>query len=244
MKISCIIPARYKSTRFPGKPLVEINGIPMIVRVANLCSKVIDKNQIFIATDSKKISNTVEEYGYNPIFTSENCLTGTDRVAEASQTLDTDLILNVQGDEPLINPDDILKIIEKKKANIDKVICGCSKISKAENPNDENIPKIIFNDSKKLIYASRSSIPGYKNKELKPSDIYKQVCIYAFTKEQLKIFYEFGKKSYLESVEDIEILRFFETNIEVTMCELGKGSLAVDVPADVAKVEEALSKIE
>ena len=216
----------------------------MVVRVADLCSQVIDKEQIFIATDSEKISNSVAKYSYKTILTSEKCLTGTDRVAEASQNLDTDIILNVQGDEPLINPDDILKIIEKKKLNIEKVICGYSKISKAENPNDVNIPKIIFNNSNKLIYASRSAIPGFKNKKLKPLDIYKQVCIYAFTKEQLKIFYEFGKKSYLESIEDIEILRFFETDIQVMMCELGEGSIAVDIPADVAKVEKALLQIE
>ena len=189
----------------------------MIIRVVQICSEVIKKDEIYVATDSKKISNVVEKYGYKTILTSEDCLTGTDRVAEASLKLEADIILNVQGDEPLLNPNDISKVIDKKKKNMDRVICGYSKISEFEDPNDVNIPKIIFNDSEKLIYA--------------------------FSKKQLKKFYELKKKSTLEEVEDIEILRFFETDIEVMMCKLNEGSLAVDVPEDVAKIEKALSKI-
>ena len=215
----------------------------MIIRVVQICSEVIKKNEIYVATDSKKISNVVEKYGYKTILTSEDCLTGTDRVAEASLKLEADIILNVQGDEPLLNPNDISKVIDKKKKNMDRVICGYSKISEFEDPNDVNIPKIIFNDSEKLIYASRNAIPGHKSLDKKPLEYYKQVCIYAFSKKQLKKFYELKKKSTLEEVEDIEILRFFETDIEVMMCKLNEGSLAVDVPEDVAKIEKALSKI-
>ena len=215
----------------------------MIIRVVQICSEVIKKDEIYVATDSKKISNVVEKYGYKTILTSEDCLTGTDRVAEASLKLEADIILNVQGDEPLLNPNDISKVIDKKKKNMDRVICGYSKISEFEDPNDVNIPKIIFNDSEKLIYASRNAIPGHKSLDKKPIEYYKQVCIYAFSKKQLKKFYELKKKSTLEEVEDIEILRFFETDIEVMMCKLNEGSLAVDVPEDVAKIEKALSKI-
>ncbi len=213
----------------------------MIIRVAKICSEVISKNHIYVATDSKIISDVVEENGYKTIFTSEDCLTGTDRVAEASKELDADIILNVQGDEPLLNPNDILKVIKKKKKNMNEVICGYAKISESEDPKDVNIPKIIFNDSGKLIYASRSAIPGCKSNASKPQEYYKQVCIYAFSKEQLSDFYELKQKSSLETVEDIEILRFFETNTKVVMCKLSEGSLAVDVPEDVAKVEKALS---
>ena len=112
----------------------------MIIRVAKICSKVIKKNQIYVATDSKKISNVVEEHGFRTILTSEDCLTGTDRVAEASQKLEADIILNVQGDEPLLNPNDIQKVIDKK-INMDRVICGYSKISESEDQNDVNIQK-------------------------------------------------------------------------------------------------------
>ena len=110
-----IIPARYKSTRFPGKPLALIKKIPMIVRVLNICSKVLPKKKIFVATDDIKIFNVVKNSGYNALITSKKHKTGTDRVAEAAKKIKAKIYINVQGDEPLINPRDIKKIIEVKK---------------------------------------------------------------------------------------------------------------------------------
>ena len=109
--ISIIIPARYKSNRFPGKPIVDIDGIPMVIRVADIASQVVPKQNIYIATDDERISDIVEKYGYNYIMTTK-CLTGTDRVAQASRLIDGDIILNIQGDEPLLNPNDIRKVID------------------------------------------------------------------------------------------------------------------------------------
>ena len=114
MSTSIIIPARYGSSRYRGKPLVKILGREMVIRVADICSKI--KNvKVFIATDSKKISNVVKKNGYNYIFTSSSCLTGTDRVAEASNKIRSKIFINVQGDEPTINPKDIKKVIKAKK---------------------------------------------------------------------------------------------------------------------------------
>ena len=114
MSTSIIIPARFGSSRYRGKPLVKILGREMVIRVADICSKI--KNvKVFIATDSKKIANVVKKNGYNYIFTSSSCLTGTDRVAEASNKIRSKIFVNVQGDEPTINPKDIRKIIEAKK---------------------------------------------------------------------------------------------------------------------------------
>ena len=115
MKTIVIIPARYKSSRFPGKPLIRLLGKPMILWVADLCSTAIGKKNVFIATDDNEISNTITNEGYQAIMTSKDCLTGTDRLAEAAKKINADIYVNVQGDEPLVNPKDIQNIIEEKK---------------------------------------------------------------------------------------------------------------------------------
>ena len=115
MKTVIIIPARYGSSRYEGKPLIKINGVPLVIRVARKCSLAINKKNIFIATDDTRISKVAELYGYQYIMTSKKNLTGTDRVAEASEKLNAKIIINVQGDEPLINPKDIKKVISEKK---------------------------------------------------------------------------------------------------------------------------------
>ena len=115
MKVAIIIPARYGSSRYEGKPLIKINKIPLIIRVVKKCIKALGKQSVFVATDDKRISTVVKDYGYNYIMTSKKNLTGTDRVAEASKKINADIIVNVQGDEPLINPQDIKKVIDQKK---------------------------------------------------------------------------------------------------------------------------------
>ena len=121
MKTVAIIPSRYNSSRFPGKPLADINGLPMIIRVANQVNKVLDKKFIYIATDDNRIKNVVEQYGYNCIMTKE-CLTGTDRVASCIDKIDADIYVNVQGDEPMIDPSHIKQIIKEKTRNMNMVI--------------------------------------------------------------------------------------------------------------------------
>ena len=124
MNVSIVIPARYGSTRYKGKPLVKILGREMILRVADICSKMINKKNIYIATDNEKIKKVVLEAGYNTIMTSKKCLTGTDRVAEASKKIKSKIIINVQGDEPAIDPKDILKVIKDKIKFPNHVVCG------------------------------------------------------------------------------------------------------------------------
>ena len=116
---SCIIiPARYKSTRFSGKPLIHLLGKPMILWVAELSAIAVGKSNVYIATDDNRIKEEVERSGFKAVMTSNNALTGTDRIAEASDKIKADIYINVQGDEPLINPQDILKILDNKMKNI------------------------------------------------------------------------------------------------------------------------------
>ena len=239
MKIIIVIPARLKSSRFPEKPIKKILGIPMIIRVARICEKIIKRDNIIIATDSNKILRLVEEYKFKGMLTSKNCLTGTDRVSEIASKVHANIYVNVQGDEPLILPKDIKKIIEAKIKNKNKVICGYSEISNDINPKSNSIPKVVMNEKNELIYISRSLIPGSKKKLTKYN---KQVCIYAFNKEELNLFINFKRKSKIEYLEDIEILRFYEFNKKILMVKTSGNSIAVDYPSDIKKVEKKLLK--
>jgi len=240
MTTSIIIPARFGSSRYRGKPLVKILGKEMVIRVADICKKIKDV-KVFVATDSKKIANVVKKYGYKYIFTSSNCLTGTDRVAEASKKIRSKIYVNVKGDEPTINPKDIMKVIKTKKKYPNHVICGYDKVHSFEKPSNINLPKVVVNSKGELIYISRALVPGAKKSNQK-IQYHKQVCIYAFNKKQLKKFSSMKKKSDTESIEDIEILRFFDLNEKIKMVKLNSNSVAVDEVKDVKKAEKILLK--
>ena len=214
----------------------------MILRVADICSKIKKKN-LYVATDDKRISSIVNNAGYKSIITSKKCLTGTDRVAEAAIKIKSKLIINVQGDEPTINPRDIMRVVKAKLKNPNYIICGYSEIQKLENPNNKNIPKVVLNEKKELVYISRSIIPGSK-KAKKNTVFLKQVCIYAYNLDELKIFYKKKRKSTLEKIEDIEILRFFDLNKKIKMVKLNTSSVAVDEIKDVKKAEFVIKKLQ
>ena len=243
MKIIVVIPARYKSSRFPGKPLVKLCGKPMIEWVMDLSAKAVGKKNVFVATDNKKIFNFTKQKSYKAIMTSKKCLTGTDRLAEVAQKIKADIYVNVQGDEPLVNPKDIKKVINMKKKYPNEVINGYTKIDKNENPNSVNKPKVVFTEKEKLIYISRKALPGFKEKRKKVKFFYKQVCIYAFNRKELLKFGNYNRKSLCEESEDIEILRFLEWGKQIRLVKTGPGSLAVDQPEDVKKVEKALIRL-
>ena len=213
----------------------------MVLRVADICAKVSGKKNLYIATDNKKISSIVKNAGYNTIMTSKSCLTGTDRVAEAALKIKSKIFINVQGDEPTINPNDIKKVIRVKLKNKNHVVCGYDKLQKFDDPKNINLPKVVMNEKKELIYISRSVIPGSK-KNNKNKIFYKQVCIYAFNRDELRMFYKKKRKSSLEKKEDIEILRFFDLNKKIKMVQLDSNSVAVDEISDVKKAEKLLKK--
>ncbi|MFA3790790.1 3-deoxy-manno-octulosonate cytidylyltransferase [Aliiglaciecola sp. SL4] len=240
MKTVVLIPARYSSSRYPGKPLVPLLGKPMIIWVAELASEAVGKENVYIATEDSRISDVVEQAGYNFVMTSDKCLTGTDRLAEAAKQINADIYINVQGDEPLVNPSDIQKAIDAKINDMSSIINGYCWLSEDEDPTSVNIPKVITTENDVLIYMSRCALPGFKDPQNAPKGYKKQVCIYAFSAEELKMYQSFGRKSELEFSEDIEILRFLEFGKRIQMYETTPGSLAVDVPEDVAPVEKAL----
>lgn len=237
MKAVGIIPARFKSSRFEGKPLALILGKPMIIYVCEIVAKALGIENTYVATDDDRIFNCVTEHGFNAVMTPDTCLTGTDRIYEAAKQINADIYLNIQGDEPMLNTEDIIKIKKEKIAHIDFVINGMAKLNAVEDPNDINIPKVLTNKDNMLIYMSRLAIPGIKDNKKGMPVYYKQVCIYAFTFEELRLYTSFNTKAYFENFEDIEILRFFDFNKRIKMVETSTVSLAVDIPSDIAKVE-------
>lgn len=236
-EVAVVIPARYKSSRFPGKPLAKIKGKEMILHVAEKAEQAIGKENVYIATENQNISKIVKAAGYKVVITSDNCLTGTDRVAEAAKEIEADIIVNLQGDEPMVDPKDIIKVIEAKKNNPKHVINCMSVLHKDENPNNKKIPKIICDLNNNLLYSSRNPIPGRKDGDGK--NIMKQVCIYAFNKSHLEDYYS-ENKTPLESQEDIEIVRFLEKGVSVKMIEIDKVSYAVDYPEDIKIIEKII----
>jgi len=241
MKVIGIIPARYKSSRFPGKPLALILNKPMIIWVCEITEKALGKENTFVATDDDRIKKVVESYGYNVVMTSDNCLTGTDRLWEVAQKIPADIYVNIQGDEPTLDPNEIIRFVEVKKNNPDFIINGMTKITEEENPENVNLPKVLVNNKNDLIYMSRLPIPGIKSSGT--PTYFKQVCIYAFNYNELKAYGTCKEKAYYEKLEDIEILRFFDLRIKIKMVETKLTSLAVDIPEDVEIVEKYFKRL-
>lgn len=233
-----IIPARYESSRFPGKPLVEINGRSMIERVWQRCCMAVDSEIVFVATDDQRIVEHCQSKGIQTIMTPNTCLTGTDRIFEASKKIDATTYINVQGDEPLLDPQDIIDVIGQAKLKPNDIVNAMCEIDLESDFRSSTVPKVVARPDGRLLYMSRAAIPTTKNFEFKFA--YKQVCIYAFPKSSLSAFASVGTKTPLEKLEDIEILRFLEIGYEVHMIKVSSTSIAVDVPEDVARVQRVL----
>lgn len=240
MKACVIIPARHASSRFPGKPLVPLLGKPMILWVAELSARAVGAEHVHVATEDDRIAEVVRGAGFSALMTSPAALTGTDRLAEAAGQIGYDIHINVQGDEPLVDPEDIRRCIALKAKRPEMIVNGFAWIGPDEDPASVNIPKVIATEAGVMVYMSRQSLPGFKEAKNAPTRHMKQVCIYGFTRAELAAFASFGRKSALEAAEDIEILRFLELDRRILMYECRPGSLAVDVPEDVPKVEAAL----
>ncbi|MFH7588143.1 cytidylyltransferase domain-containing protein, partial [Oceanimonas smirnovii] len=198
MRSVVMIPARYGSSRYPGKPLVPLLGKPMILWVAELSARAVGTENVYVATEDRRIAEVVEAAGFQAVMTTDDALTGTDRLAQAAEQVEADIYINVQGDEPLADPADILKVRDAKLANMDVIINGVSWVGENEDPHSVNIPKVITNERDELVYMSRVALPGFKDAKCAPKRYKKQVCIYAFTREELTAFREFGRKSELE----------------------------------------------
>lgn len=241
MQYVIVIPARHASSRLPGKPLIDLDGTPMIIRTYRQCVQAAPAEQVLVATDNEEIRRSCEQAGIRTIMTSSRCLTGTDRVAEVAEQIEADTFINVQGDEPLFNPADLRLLIEAALASNNSVINGYCAISDEESFRNPGMPKVVFRPDGRLLYMSRASIPTTKLGEFRTA--WRQVCAYAFPRAALQAFAASSSKTPLEEVEDIEILRFLELGWEVRMLEMSSQSISVDTPEDVPRVERAIRSL-
>ena len=173
-------------------------------------------------------------------MTSKKCLTGTDRIAEVAKKIKRDFYINVQGDEPYCNPNDIKKIIKYAKKNPNQIINGFTEIKDKKLFYSPSIPKVVFDNNLNLIFMSRSPIPSNKKKQFIKA--WRQVCIYSFSYQSLKNYTSVKKKTVLESIEDLELNRFLELGYQVKMLKMSNKSIAVDTKEDLIKVRKFVKK--
>jgi len=235
-----VIPARYASSRFPGKPLAPIRGEPMLAWVWRRCCDAVGADAVIVATDDDRISSVAREYGMRVEMTSSEHATGTDRVAEVAERVDAALVVNVQGDEPMLDPAHIRAVIDTFDPGLDRVVNAMSPIEDHASHVSLSVPKVVAAPDGRLLYMSRGPIPMTKVGE--PTGGMRQVCVYGFAPDALRAFADHGRKTPLEEIEDIEILRFVELGIPVRMIEVSAGSVAVDFPEDIATVEALLAR--
>lgn len=245
MKIIGVIPARYASSRFPGKPLADICGKPMIWWVYNQCKKVSDFDEVYIATDDQRIADAADKYGMKCVLTSDKHKTGTDRIGEVAEKIPADLYVNIQGDEPMIEPETIRAAITPFYSNPDLQITNL--MTKIHNPVDVvnfTVPKVIVNKDNIGVYLTRSTAP-YPKGSIDYS-YYKQVCVYGFKPDTLKFYCDYGKKygkARVEAIEDIEILRFIENGYKVQYVEVDSCTVAVDTQNDLERVRKLVAEM-
>ena len=240
MKTCVIIPCRYESVRFPGKPLKLLNGKPLLYYPYKTAKKTKGISQVYIATDDERIKKVCQKFGFNFIMTKKTHLTGSDRVAEAFFKLKKfDAVINIQGDEPFISKDLIQKCLKKLKNKKIEVVEGISPIENISDVLNSGVVKVVINDEK-IISVSRFPIPYTQNK-FSNFKYYRAVGIYGYKKKALEIFNK-KKQKYLEKAESIEILRILENNIKLNYFIGNIRGPAVDTQNDLDKAEKILKK--
>jgi len=235
MKIIGLIPARMASSRFPGKPLVEIEGLPMIVHVLKRAALCRDLDSIFVATDSKEISRVVKSYGGAVIMTSAKHRTGTDRIAEAIRGIKYDVAINIQGDEILLRPGDISRLIQTMRK--DRSAKFATLVCKARHSGDITDCKVVLDRDDNILYMSREDIPS--DARVKVETLLKLYCIIAFRKGYLEKFASW-KQTPLEKIEYIEYLRILENGYKMKGVVIDDRSISVDRPEDLPVVKKLM----
>lgn len=237
MKIIAIIPSRYKSSRFPGKPLALICGKPMVQYVYETTSDIDAVSQTYIATDDKRIYDTVCGFGGKAIMTGD-CSCGADRVAQACRNIDCDVVLNIQGDEPLIKKEMILELISCFNDSSVKMATLKKEITLQSEINDPNIAKVITDINDDAIYFSRNAIP-FNRDGIDGVKYYKHIGIYGYTKDFLLHFAELPRSEH-EKAEELEQLRAIDNGFKIRVKETKYQSFGVDLPEHIQLIEKEI----
>lgn len=241
MKIICVIPSRYGSTRFEGKPLVEICNKPMIQRVYDQVKKAKTIDEVYIATDDTRIKDRVELFGAKVVMTSKYHVCGTDRITEAIKSIPGDIIINVQGDEPLIDPKVLDTLAQTLIDDSTVEMATLITVIKDKNDlNDPNVVKVVKDINDFALYFSRSLIPY--SIDGTQTNVFKHIGVYVYRRDFLLRFSEM-QPTFYEKIEKLEQLRALERGHKIKVVETTYDSVSVDVPEDVKKVELILNEI-
>ncbi|MBE7692330.1 3-deoxy-manno-octulosonate cytidylyltransferase [Tenacibaculum finnmarkense] len=241
MKIIAMIPARYSASRFPGKLMKNLGGKPVIVRTYQAAVTANLFDEVYVVTDSEIIFKTIEQAGGKAIMSIKEHECGSDRIAEAVESLEADIVVNVQGDEPFIDTVSLSKLIksfeEDKNNTIDlaSLKVAMTSLEDIENPNNV---KVITDVNNFAIYFSRSVIPFHRDKELNVT-YYKHKGVYAFRKQALLDFYN-TPMTPIEAAEKIECIRYLEVGKKIKMIETSVESIGIDTPEDLEKAIKQL----
>ena len=241
MKVLGVIPARFASTRFPGKPLIEIDGKSMIERVYGQAKKATGLQHVVVATDDHRIADEVTRFGGQFVMTASTHQSGTDRCAEvADQLADYDVIINIQGDEPYIDPRQIELLISCFEDPAVELATLIKEIHTEEELFNVNIPKVVVNSRQEAIYFSRNTIPYIRNSEksdwLRKQRFYKHIGIYGYSKTALAAI-TMLEPSGLELAESLEQLRWVENGYAIQTRVTDIETIAIDTPEDLNKIK-------
>ncbi len=243
MKIIAMIPARYGATRFPGKLMADLGGKPVIVRTyeATLATQLFD--QVYVVTDSSIIKDEMEKYGGKAIMSVKEHECGSDRIAEAVENMDLDIVINVQGDEPFVKKEPLEKLIsvfkEKGAKEID-VVSLMQEITDWKDITDPNYVKVIVDQNNFALYFSRSPIPYPRDKNA-GARYFEHIGVYAFRKQAILDFYHLPMCA-LEATEKVECIRYLEYGKKIKMVETDFMGIEIDTPEDLIKAKEYLSE--
>lgn len=246
MNVTAIIPARYASTRLPGKPLIEIAGKPMILHVCRAVSLASRVERVVVATDDERIAETVRSGGFEAVMTSPDLPSGSDRIAAAAKELGIEgPILNVQGDEPMIDPNVIDRLVERFSESTAECATPVARIETVAHLFDSDTPKVVLRDDATALYFSRTPIPYLRDcapeNWLSEHTFYRHIGLYLYRPEALERFIS-SSPSLLERGEQLEQLRMLSVGMSILCVEVVYEGQAVDSPEDVMRVEALLSK--
>ncbi|HBQ20894.1 MAG: hypothetical protein A2Z91_08575 [Deltaproteobacteria bacterium GWA2_38_16] len=258
MKVTVIIPARYASSRFPGKPLALISGKPMVWHVYERASKASLVDEVFVATEDHRVEECVKNFDGKVVMTSSNHQSGTDRMAEVAKNISSDIFINVQGDEPLISPD-LIDQVASALINSEKTVMSTARIpfKTKEDFLNPNMVKVLCDQEGYALYFSRYPIPflrktwtetrnwndllgSYSLSHIEEAHVQKHLGIYGF-KRQLLLNFSSWTPTSLEKMEELEQLRALEHGVKIKVVTTTHESVAVDTPEDLKKVNELFS---
>lgn len=234
MKTIGIIPSRFNSTRLPGKPLAIIAGKPMIQRVYEQCAKS-KLSEVIVATDDKRILNTVLNFGGKAIFTSPEHQNGTERIAEIAQNIVADCILNIQGDEPFIDPEQINLLLNTLTEPSIQIATLAKFLNDESLFETESIVKVVFNLKNEALYFSRSAIPFHQSEN--NFGFYKHIGLYGFKKQTLLDLVKL-EATNLEQTESLEQLRWLQNGYKIKIAITQSETISVDTPQDLIRAEQ------